>query len=44
MDKSMVTTTFNLDGSHAERHLGVVRGIIVRSRSLFGTLGVFFTH
>jgi uncharacterized protein YbjQ (UPF0145 family) len=35
----MVTTAFTLDGYHIERNLGVVRGIIVRSRSVFGTLG-----
>ena len=36
---SMVTTAFALDGYTVERNLGVVRGIIVRSRSIFGTLG-----
>jgi uncharacterized protein YbjQ (UPF0145 family) len=35
----MVTTAFTLDGYRIERTLGVVRGIIVRSRSLFGTIG-----
>ncbi len=35
----MVTTAFTLDGYHIERNLGVVRGIIVRSRSIFGTVG-----
>ncbi len=35
----MVTTAFTLDGYRIVRTLGVVRGIIVRSRSLFGTLG-----
>ena len=36
---SMVTTAFELDGYRTVRNLGVVRGIIVRSRSLFGTIG-----
>jgi uncharacterized protein YbjQ (UPF0145 family) len=36
---SMVTTAFTLDGYAVERNIGVVRGIIVRSRSIFGTLG-----
>jgi uncharacterized protein YbjQ (UPF0145 family) len=36
---SMVTTAFTLDGFAVERNVGVVRGIIVRSRSIFGTLG-----
>ncbi len=35
----MVTTAFTLDGYAIERNLGIVRGIIVRSRSVFGTLG-----
>src|SRR5258707_1245876 len=36
---TMVTTQFELDGFRVIRTLGVVRGIIVRSRSIFGTLG-----
>jgi len=36
---SMVTTAFTLDGYTVERSIGIVRGIIVRSRSVFGTLG-----
>ncbi len=36
---SMVTTAFTLDGFTIERTIGIVRGIIVRSRSIFGTLG-----
>jgi len=35
----MVTTTFTLDGYRIVRNIGIVRGIIVRSRSVFGTLG-----
>ncbi len=35
----MVTTAFNLEGYVTVRNLGIVRGIIVRSRSLFGTIG-----
>ena len=35
----MVTTAFELPGFRITRNLGVVRGITVRSRSLFGTLG-----
>src|SRR5579871_4281527 len=37
--ESMVTTAFTLDGYKIVRTLGVVRGIVVRSRSLFGTIG-----
>jgi uncharacterized protein YbjQ (UPF0145 family) len=35
----MITTTFTLDGWRITRNVGLVRGIIVRSRSLFGTIG-----
>jgi len=36
---TMVTTQFELDGFRVIRNLGVVRGIIVRSRSIFGSIG-----
>src|SRR5713101_8352049 len=36
---NMVTTQFELDGYRVTRNLGVVRGIVVRSRSIFGTIG-----
>jgi uncharacterized protein YbjQ (UPF0145 family) len=39
MEKAMTTTTFELDGFQVAKQLGVVRGIIVRSRSVFGTIG-----
>src|SRR5260370_32114097 len=39
VDPHMVTTTFTLEGYRIQRYLGVVRGIIVRSRSIFGTVG-----
>jgi uncharacterized protein YbjQ (UPF0145 family) len=39
MHPSMTTTAFELDGFRVVKNLGVVRGIIVRSRSIFGTLG-----
>ena len=35
----MTTTTFELDGYRITKTLGVVRGIIVRSRSIFGSIG-----
>jgi uncharacterized protein YbjQ (UPF0145 family) len=34
-----VTTAFTLDGYKITRTLGLVRGIVVRSRSIFGTIG-----
>ena len=39
MDRGMVTTTLQLEGMQVTRHLGVVRGITVRSRSVVGQLG-----
>jgi len=38
-DPSMVTTALELPGYRITRNFGVVRGIIVRSRSIFGSLG-----
>ena len=35
----MCTTAFTLDGYRIVRSFGLVRGIIVRSRSVFGTIG-----
>ena len=35
----MTTTAFDLPGCRVTRSLGVVRGITVRSRSIFGTIG-----
>src|SRR6201981_1645277 len=36
---AMVTTQFELDGFRVVKTLGVVRGIVVRSRSILGTMG-----
>ena len=36
---AMTATTFELPGYRVTRSLGLVRGIVVRSRSVFGTLG-----
>ena len=35
----MTTTAFALEGYRTTRNLGVVRGVTVRSRSVFGTIG-----
>jgi uncharacterized protein YbjQ (UPF0145 family) len=34
-----VTTAFDLPGHRVVRNLGIMRGIVVRSRSIVGTLG-----
>lgn len=39
MDHHLVTTAFTIDGYRIKQNLGVVRGIVVRSRSVFGTIG-----
>lgn len=36
---NFVTTAFEIDGYEIVKNLGVVRGITVRSRSIFGTIG-----
>lgn len=42
MQVEMVTTAFELPGFRITRNMGVVRGIVVRSRSVFGTIGASF--
>jgi uncharacterized protein YbjQ (UPF0145 family) len=39
VEHALTTTAFTLDGYRVIRNLGVVRGIMVRSRSIFGTIG-----
>lgn len=38
MDHSQITTGTQLDGYRVTRNLGLVRGITVRSRSIFGNI------
>ena len=38
MDTSLITTSTGLDGYKVVKHLGVVRGITVRSRSALGNI------
>ena len=38
-DLQLITTANNLEGFRITKHLGVVRGITVRSRSIFGNIG-----
>jgi uncharacterized protein YbjQ (UPF0145 family) len=39
LDPALVTTAFELPGYRIVRNYGVVRGIVVRSRNVFATLG-----
>lgn len=38
VDQQLITTSNQLEGYRITKHLGVVRGITVRSRSLFGNI------
>jgi len=42
IEPAFTTTAFALEGYRIARTLGVVRGITVRSRSVFGTIGAGF--
>ncbi len=39
IDQQLVTTSYNLEGYRITKHLGVIRGITVRSRSVLGNIG-----
>ena len=39
LSRAFITTGFELPGYKVSRNLGVVRGIVVRSRSIIGTVG-----
>ena len=39
INHAMTTTAFTLEGYRVKQNLGVVRGVTVRSRSIFGTIG-----
>ena len=39
IDPRFVTTAFELPGYRVTRNHGVVRGLVVRSRSIFGSIG-----
>lgn len=39
MDHKLTSTTFEIPGYNVHGNLGIVRGIIVRSRSIFGNIG-----
>jgi uncharacterized protein YbjQ (UPF0145 family) len=38
VDQQLITTSNLLDGYRITKHLGIVRGITVRSRSIFGNI------
>jgi uncharacterized protein YbjQ (UPF0145 family) len=42
IERRWVTTAFGFEGYRVASHLGVVRGIVVRSRSIVGNIGAAF--
>jgi uncharacterized protein YbjQ (UPF0145 family) len=42
IDSRLVTTTLELPGYRIVRNHGIVRGLVVRSRSIFGNIGAAF--
>ena len=42
VNSAMITTNQTLDGYRVVKSLGIVRGVTVRSRSIFGTIGAGF--
>ena len=42
MDHKNITTAFELSGKKIKNNLGLVRGVTVRSRSIFGSIGGSF--
>jgi len=42
MDHSLITTAFEIDGYKITKNFGIIRGITVRSRNLFATIGAGF--
>jgi uncharacterized protein YbjQ (UPF0145 family) len=39
MNPALSTTAFGIEGAKVVRNLGIVRGVVVRSRSIIGTIG-----
>ncbi|MBS1551343.1 MAG: YbjQ family protein [Bacteroidetes bacterium] len=42
MEKSFITTAFNFEGCKIVKNMGIVRGIVVRSRNFFANIGAGF--
>ena len=42
VDQTLITTSNHLEGYRITKHLGLVRGITVRSRNIFGSIGAAF--
>ncbi|MBK6536321.1 MAG: YbjQ family protein [Ignavibacteria bacterium] len=42
MEKSFITTAFDFEGCKIIKNMGIVRGIVVRSRNFFANIGAGF--
>ncbi|MBK6773302.1 MAG: YbjQ family protein [Ignavibacteria bacterium] len=42
MEKSFITTAFDFEGCKIVKNMGIVRGIVVRSRNFFANIGAGF--
>ncbi len=42
IDPALITSALEIPGHRIVRNLGIVRGIVVRSRSIFGSIGASF--
>jgi uncharacterized protein YbjQ (UPF0145 family) len=42
MEHNLITTAFEIDGYKVVKNLGIIRGITVRSRNVFATIGASF--
>ena len=42
IDPTLITSALEISGHRIVRNLGIVRGIVVRSRSIFGSIGASF--
>ena len=42
VDQNLITTSTHLEGYRITKHLGVIRGITVRSRNIFASIGAVF--
>jgi uncharacterized protein YbjQ (UPF0145 family) len=42
MDHNLITTAFEIDGYKITKNFGIIRGITVRSRNVFATIGASF--
>ncbi len=42
MNHNLITTAFTIDEYKIVKNIGIIRGIVVRSRNIFANIGAFF--